>query len=236
MKYEGGKPQKIRRLPNMTNKTYMEVLPGALNMYRALVHIGAAGSSDSTILERGVYAYGTLHDNLPETLSFDYPLSLGITTSTNLQVGLVFPYGANLLIGWKNSTSYGVDVVSPSASPFATAKYEGLITHNSKIWAEKSANYLRGYFSSLVTGESIQLKYKIDRNSSWTEGSTSNTDNQNGYADTALDKEVRMPIPNMDNRYNEIQFGINFATNQSTSLSFYGIALELDDLSQEKRT
>lgn len=236
MKYEGGRPSKIRRLPNMTDKTYMEIYPNAMNTWRALNYIGVAGTSDSTLLERGVYAYGTLHEELPETLSFDYPLSLGASTSTSVEVGLVYPVGSKLLIGWKNGSNYAIDVVSPTASPFMTAKYEGLITDLDKIWGEKGVNYLRGYFKALSSGDSMKLKYKIDRESSWNEGDITSTDNQNGYTATANDKEVRMPIPTADSRFNEFQFGVNIATSNNTSPEFYGIAAEVDGLEQENRT
>ena len=233
MKYEGGKPQKIRRLPNMTDKTYMEVYPGAMNMWRSLAHIGISGTSDSTVLEKGVYAYGTLHSELPETLSFDYPLSTGTTTGTGIEVGLVFPVGSKLLIGWKSGSNYGVDYVSPSNAPFATAKYEGLITDADKIWGEKGANYLRGYFKALASGDTMQLKYKIDRASDWTYGATNN---QLGYSATANEKEVRMPVPTESNRFNEFQFGVTIGTTNTTSPEFYGVAAEIDEMTQEGRT
>ena len=233
MEYAGGKPRKILRLPKMTDKTTMEVYPGGMAMWRALTRIAVAGDSDSTTLKKGIYTFGTLNERRPETLSFDYPISTGDMTGTDVDIGMVFPMGSMLFIGWKDDTTYGVDVVKPSHSPFASATYESLITDAKKIWSEKAANFIKGYFKPLIDGDSVKLKCKIDRNASWTEGAT----NANkGYAAVAGEKKVRLPLPSGGNRFNEFQLGITLATTNTASPEFYGIAAAIDDLKQEERT
>ena len=227
MEYSGGRPKKIRRMPKVAPDITLEFNRKAIAMWRALVHIGMADNSTSTVIERGVYSWGTLHDELSPTLSFDYPLSLGITTGATLEIGLVLPFGSSLFISWRNGTSYGVDKVSPSNSPFTTATCEFLISDANKIWAEKQAQVIRGYFKALESGDSMTLKYKIDRNDSWTSGSAITT------ADV---KEARLPIPTKANRYNEFQVAVDMATSNTTSPEFYGWALESDDLQHERRT
>jgi len=226
MSYSGGKPRHIRRFPKMTPTKNMEVYPGGMAMWQALVRTGVAGSSDSSVLEKGVYSYGTLIERIEESMSFDYPTSLGVTTGTSLNIGMVFPMGASLFIGWQNSTSYGVDEINPDNAPFATATYESLITDAAKIWGEKSSNAMRGYFKALASGDSFTLKYKIDRNSSWTSGSA---------VTTAAKKEARLQLPTKGNRFNEFQFAVDLATSNSTSPEFYGLGVEIDDLQEEER-
>ena len=233
MRYTGGYPKKIRRMPKVATSDTLEINRNALAMWRALVHIGFAENSTSTAIERGVYSYGTLHDELDETLSFDYPTSLGITQSANLDIGMVIPVGSNLLISWRSLTSYGVDKVALSNDPFATATIEFLISDADKIWAEKQAQVIRAYFAELASGDTVKLKYKIDRASSWTEGVT---DNQRGYAQTADDKEARLPFPTKGNRFNEFQVAIDLTTTNTTSPEVYGWAIEIDDLQHERKT
>ena len=227
MTYAGGGAEKIRRMPKIVTADTLEFNRKAIAMWRALVHIGMAENSTSTTIERGVFSWGTLHKELSPTMSFDYPLSLGITTGATLEIGMVFPIGSELLISWRNATSYGVDKVSPSNAPFATATCEFLISDADKIWAEKQAQFLRGYFKALVSGDSVTLKYKIDRNSSFVSGTA---------VTTADKKEARLPLPTKANRFNEFEYAVDLATTNSTSPEFYGIALEVDDLQHERRT
>lgn len=225
--YSGGKAKKIRRMPKVTPGITLEFNRKAMAMWRALVHIGMCDNSTSTALERGVYSWGSLHAELPETLSFDYPLSLGVTTPADLDIGLLYPMGTKLFISWKKGIAYGVDSVSPSNAPFATATCEFLISDLGKIWAEKQAQFIRGYFKKLVSGDSVTLKYKIDRNDSWTAGTA---------VTTADKKEARLELPTKGNRYNEFQVAVDLATSNTTSPEFYGWGWESDDLQHERRT
>ena len=227
MIFDGGNPRKIRRMPFVKNSDTLSINRKALTMWRALVHIGFSSTSTSTGIYRGVYSYGSLHERLDETLSFDYPLSVGITQSANLEVGMVMASGTNLYISWKNGSSYGMDVVKPSNVPYATATYESLISDADKLWADKEVSTLRGYVKTLVSGDSFALKYKIDRNSNWTTGDTE---------DTADKKEVRLSFPKQGTRFNELQVGVDLATTNSTSPEFYALGIEIDDLQHERRT
>lgn len=227
MKYQGGRPIKVRRMPKISTKKFYEIAPHGLAMWRALVHIGMAIDTDDASVEQGVYSYGTLHEEVIETLSFDYPTSLGITTGTGLKIGLVYPLGSTLMIAWQNSTSYGVDAVKPSNNPFATAYYESLITSAGKIWQEKQASVIRGYFKAIVAGDTFQLGYKIDRNSSWTYGTA---------VSTADVKEARLSLPTKGNRFNEFQTRVILTTTNTASPEFYGYGIEIDELGRERRT
>lgn len=226
MKFDGGNPYKIRRMPNVKNSDVIEIHRKALTMWRALLHLGFSGTSTSTIIKRGVYSYGTLNQRLPETLSFDYTLSTGIIQDANTEIGMVFASGTNLYIAWKNGSSYGMDVVKPSNPCFATATYESLITDDNKIFGEKDGRTLRGYFKSIISGDSFALKYKIDRESDWA---------TNTAESTAAAKESRFPLPTGDTRFNEVQVGVNIATTNTTSPEFYGMGFEYDDLKGERR-
>ena len=227
MYYSGGGAEKIRRMPKIVTADTLEFNRKAIAMWRALVHIGMAENSTSTTIERGVYSWGTLHREVSPAMSFDYPLSLGITTGATLEIGMVFPIGSDLLISWRNDTSYGVDKVSPSNSPFSTATCEFLISDMGDVSKEKQAQVMRGYFLALAnSGDSVKLKYKIDRDSDWTEGTA---------VTTVGAKEARLSLPTKGNRFNEFQYAVDLATTSSVSPEFYGITLEEDTLAHEKR-
>jgi len=224
LKYIGGnKPTPVRRVPKMTDATYIEVYPGAMTMWGALLRTGWAGNSDNSVVERGVYTYGTITDTQPETLSYDYPISTGTRTGTGVQIGAVIPVNDQLLISWKDGVAYGVDVVDPTAAPFATGTLELLIGDNSEIWREKLFDVARGDFEALNSGESMTVKYKLDKASNWTSSDAEAT---------AGAKKVRLPV--LGTRYKEAQVAIDFATSVSTSPALLGLGYSFDDNKTEE--
>ena len=227
MKYEGGKPRKIRRMPFASTKKYIDIAPHALTTWRSLLHIGMAYNTDSSDVYQGVYSYGTLNDGIAETLSFDYPTSTSVTQDTGLKIGLVYPVGDTLLISWQYGTSYGVDAVKPTNNPFTEGKYQTLITDAGKIYQEKQALTMRGLFKALESGDSIKLSYKIDRESVWTDGTA---------VTTADAKEARLLLPTTGGRFDEFQMQTTISTTNSTSPEFYGMGLEYEDMTRERRT
>lgn len=216
LQYTGGaKANKIKRVPKITKGTYIETLPKAMNMWQALLRWGVAGDSDNTNVERGVYSYGQRDPSDPMSLTYDHPISTGSRASSGVQIGLVFPVDQKLLVGWKDGTAYGVDVIDPAGSPYPTATIERDIKDYGGVWKEKQAMKIRTDFKPLLTGESIKLKYKLDRASSWTEGSLVNT---------AGETEASLDI-NMGN-HKEVQIAADMATSVSTAPSILELTLE----------
>jgi len=224
--FNGGEVKVIKRMPRMTDKKYIEVAPKATCTWRSLVHLGMGLNTDSADFSQGVYAYGQISDVIPPSLSYDYPLSIGIKKATGLRIGMTYPVGKELMISWQYNTTYGIDVVSPDNSPFLSGRYESLISDLGKISNEKLLFYLRSYFKKLVSGDAISNEIKLDRNDSWTPLGTENT---------ADKKELRTQLPNNDNRFNEFQVSTIIATTNTTSPEYYGTALEFDDLAGESR-
>lgn len=228
--YVGGQSaKKLRQLPKMDITKELEVMPKAVGMWQGLLRWGVAGECDSTLVERGVYTYGQKDEEQPVSLSYDYPISTGTRTSTGVKIGFIFPVNKKLLIGWQDNVSYGVDVVDPAGSPFTSGVLELDIKDFGGVWKEKSANVIRAEFKPLLSGESMRLKYKLNRESAWVEGVT---DNQQGYSSTADDTFVRMTIPKGLHR--EVQIALEYATSVSTSPTALELALEEDLKSGEQ--
>lgn len=226
--YRGGTSAvKLKKLPKVTREVYVEMFPGALTMWKGLIHYGVAGNSDSTEIERGVYSWGSINTQYPDSLSYDYPISTGNRTAVNIKVGMIFPAGRKLLIGWQDNVSYGVDVVDVTGDPFASGTVEFLIQDDDFIWRDQKAFTLRGDFFPLVTGESVDIKYKLDRQASWiglTDLATAtNTTDEPGV--------VRLPIENGQNR--EYQLAIDLFSTGSTSPTILGESLYEDQLEEE---
>lgn len=207
----------LKRLPKMEATKYIETMPKAVAMWDGLLRWGAAGTSDSANVERGVYTYGKRKGSNKDSLSYDYPISTGNRATTNIKIGFLYPIGKKLLIGWKDNTAYGVDVVDPAASPFTTGEIVRNIKDYGGVWKRKKALTVRADFKTLLTGEQVRVKYKLDRASDWTYGSytTSSSD----------DKTIaRLPI-NLGN-HKEVQIGADVEASGTTSPTFTELTLE----------
>lgn len=212
-----------KRIPKMSETKYIETMPKAVTMWKALVRWGVAGTSDSSDVERGVYTYGRRKASNPVSLSYDYPISTGSLATTNVKIGFIFPVARKLLIGWKDNTAYGMDVVDQTASPFTTGIIERSIEDFGVVWKDKKTLIVRADFKPLNTGEAIKIKYKLNRSSSWTEGAT---DNESGYAATAGNTYARLNIPTGDAK--EIQIAAELTTSVSTAPTLLQLGEEVN--------
>src|SRR3990167_555830 len=98
-----------------------------MNMWQTYLTFGLDLNTDSTTAHQGAYTHGKKTNDDPETLGFSYPLSLGDQTSSSVKIGMVYPFGQDLYIGWQNGTSYAIDKVSVGNDAYATGTIEFLI-------------------------------------------------------------------------------------------------------------
>ena len=216
-----GEVTKIRTIPKMTLQTYLDVYPGAFNSWKGMQMIGAAAATDSTILEQGVYSYGRLNDAYPKALNYDFPISTGTRTGTSLSIGAVGSIGDTLFIGWKDSTTYGCDVVTKTAQPFTSALFEALIHDNQRAFKQKKAELIRVVHSPLISGQSVQLGHKIERAASYT------TDTANSTVDST---ETNFLLNDLD--YFEIQAEVVYVTSGANNISTKSVSVVFDDMSE----
>lgn len=215
--YGGGETQKMTQLPLLERDAYCEVAPGSMTMWRSLLFIGGPLNTDSATIHQGVYGYGRLNVNYPRALGFDYPLSLGDQQSSMVKVGSVFPAGQSLYIGWQNGNAYGIDKVSVTNDCYATATIEHLITDLSRMTQLKLPLVYRVDFEALTSGQSITVKYKADRETSWKTLETEDTVGATSIR-AILHQQVK-----------EIQFAEDIATTSGVSPVIIQAALENED-------
>jgi hypothetical protein len=212
--------QKIHSFPKLTNQTYVDIAPGAMSSWQAMLILGASYNSDSTAIEKGVYVYGQKNKNYSEAFIYGYPISTGIRTGTILKIGSVLGQGQTLHIGWRDNTTYGWDTVTSSSAPFATGVLESLIFDNNTPYKQKLASVIKVDHKALAADESVQISYKIDRATSWTDGTANATD------DTT---ETRLPI---NKRFKEIQIKVTLVA-VATSPTGTSVSLLFNDNEEE---
>jgi hypothetical protein len=220
--YQGGvEAQKLKRLPKMELTNFAEVFPGSMTVWQTLIHFGVCGDSDSPIISKGVYTWGSLNRNYAESLNFDYPISIGTVTGADIHVGMTASVGQKLLIGWRNGVNFGVDVVDPTGDCYTSGTYEALVEDMGIMEKAKLPLVLRADFEPLVTGQSVSIKFKADRESNWHSvmESTVGADN------------IRYRI---SNRVREIQPAVDLMSTSGVSPIIYNLALEEDKLAGER--
>lgn len=211
--YSGGrKAKKVKRIPKITKDKQIEIYPGAMAMWQSLMRIGV-GSSDSSVVERGVYTRGSLNEFYPEAFSYDYPISSGSRLST-VTIGMVAAVGKKLLIGWQDGVAYGVDVVDPAGDPYTNARIEMLIDDQGGTWKEKILSKVRADVVAMETGESIAIQQKLDRGD-WTDVDIQEDD----------DRAVVKADINAG-RHREYQIAIDLNTTVSTAPSLLSLTPE----------
>jgi hypothetical protein len=212
---------KIKKMPLLESNTYTEVFPGALTMWRGLLHFGLYANSNSTTSQRGAYSYGTLNPFYPEALSFDYPISTGNRGST-VTIGLVYPVGQNLLIGWQDGSGYGCDVVNFNNPPADNGEIQLFLNDGGKMWHDDDNLAIKAVYSPLRTGESITPEYALDRQSF----------NQLTTVSTVGSRNTKQLIAN--GRSCEVQIGVTMTQTNGTSPTLLGLTLDQDPLESEE--
>lgn len=219
----GAKSNKIKRFPKLARNDTLEILPGAMQFWRGLLHIGVAGASSSSTLEQGVYSWGSLNQKYPDTLSYDYIPSTSNTGST-VKIGMVYPVGTKLIVGWQDGIAYGADVINFANNPAPAGSIELLVQDNGYIWKDKQVMTIRGDHLPLALGESVDVKYKINRASSYTVSPINST------VDSDFEELVAQ-----NGRGNEFQVAFDLYATGSTSPTMTGISILGDDGSLESQ-
>lgn len=237
-------PEKIRTLPfgensynNNNNST--KIYPYAATVRNGVQLMAWPSVSTNTNIDFGVYSWGQVDKNFPNSFGYSYIISTGSKTyspSNNLTIGMVQNFGDNLFISWRDDLNggYGVDVVNSNSKPVAYSTIEGLIYDGGYVGKEKEADYVEGTWLPLPDGVEIVLKYSIDRGD-WVESERfSNTvtwQDGDGYArfDVFTDTEN-------GGRFNEYQFGMDIYCDDTVVESpiITSVSSVIDTLGQEQ--
>jgi len=218
----GSTVQITNAIPKLTRGKKVEVYPGAITQFEGRTLFGFAGlTDDSAGVEQGVYELGSELQELPTVLNFPHQVSTGTTQATTLKVGMLRAFGHDLYFGWDDNGTFGVDKITAGDGANASGSWESLIFDGGNPDADMMALTVTVRFEPLTTGQSITPKYKLDRASSFTNGTA---------ASTVGDTIARIHI---NTRCREAEFGFNVASTSNTFPKITSIELEWDDLSEE---
>lgn len=211
---------KLKRLPKMTDKTYLKSLFSSVTIYQGAPLFGYGFVTDSTVFEHGVYSYTSKESPYNDVWTYDYPTSATNSTGATVKIGAVKAYGTDLLIAWRDGATYGVDVVTPAASPFTSAVYESLIYDGDYPYMKKFIGVIRVDHQALLANESVQISYKIDQASSWTDGTANAVDGTT---------ETRLPV---NEEFKDLQVKLTLAAT-TTSPQLNQLTFDIEDDSEQ---
>ncbi|HEX9059154.1 MAG TPA: LamG-like jellyroll fold domain-containing protein [Clostridia bacterium] len=154
---------KVKRIPYLERSSYIETYPSAMTMWQGLLYFSMGGNSDSTKFPRNIYSWGTLYPMYPQSLTSDYVISTGNNGST-VNIGLVFPVGKKLLIGWKDGLAYGADIIDPNSGVYYKSGYlQSTIQDGGSVWHNDMVFKTRVDHLALGNNQTVSVGIYRDR-------------------------------------------------------------------------
>lgn len=159
-------------IANLDGGKYIEFMPGAVANYKKRVFFGvSSGGSATTIAGMGVYSLNrTSRGNI---LLHEHTISTGSDGDGEiLKIGALLPITRdNLLIGWRDASTYGIDNITTTSYTtsyggyFISPLYRVGTSDHTRKFQEVEINLAR----PLRTNEGIKLSYRNDLTDSFTD-------------------------------------------------------------------
>lgn len=207
------------------------VFPYAMTIRKGVHLFGFPSSTTNVNPNFGVYSWGAVDKNYPDSLGYSYIISTGsaqYSTSNNLQIGMVRSYGDLLHVSWQDQLNggYGIDFINNSSSAQTNSSFESLIFDNGFTAKRNKALRIYANFLTLPSDCSFKIKYKIDRATSWT------------YSPVITASSVQSNISSFDisssagTYFYEFQLGLDITSGTQPPI-FTSMTLIYDDTKEE---
>ena len=142
----------------------MEVLPQSWTSFNGLPLFGVSNVSGNPI-KQGIYSLGRHDSNYPLALNLEYVISTGSTS--DVKIGALLTIGTDLLVAWKDNTTFGCDVIDWS-NKYSNAYYKTLILDGGERQLIKDFKNFAFSYKSKPTGTDITVKYYLNDGSATT--------------------------------------------------------------------
>ncbi len=238
-------PVKLRNMPGSATEftnvnAPIVVYPYAATVRRGIHLMGYPSQTTNTAVNFGVYSWGQVDKNYPESFGYNYLISTGTqnySASNNLKIGMVKSFGDLLFISWQDDLNggYGIDIVSNTSKPASYAKLQTLLVDNGFVQKYKTALYMDVYYY-ITSGVGVTMGYKIDDTGSFVLSPTYTTTSLwNGGQNSV--NYARFDVTDANGgRFHEIQLQVEVTSDTTVTVppSIQSIALVYDDNAEEK--
>ena len=173
---------------------YIEFLPGAIADFKGRLFFGVSSGGSSTAIP-GMGVYSLQQTSEGNILTHEHTISTGSDGDGEiLKIGAIHPISRdNILIGWQDATSYGVDNLTTTSR---MTSYSGFFI--SPLYNVGSSQQLRKFLEieirfarPLRTNEGIKVEYRLNLTDSFTTLGT--FDFATYGAKLSLNKELNSP-------------------------------------------
>lgn len=236
-----GQPTKVRTLPGtqndfsyMTTKT--NVYPNTMTVRDNILLMGYPSSTTSLDIPYGVYSWGSVDKNYPQSFGYDYLISTGtqFNGGGSTQIGMVKNFGDLLHISWQDGAgNFGVDYVDNFSPPAPLAIWQSMIVDAGYVSKQKFGAYMEAYLSQLPSGSNLYLSYQIDRSGVWVTSPAYNSTTQfqgiPGYARWGISVDN-------DGRFYELQLQVTVTSDSTVTQppTALMVSLVYDDAKEEQ--
>lgn len=162
--YDGDRLMPFKRIPGAyTRSAYGLVHPGSVANFKGVPVFGFSNGSGNPA-PQGVYSLGSYSRDYPKVLDLSFPISErsgGALVTSSIEIGAIVVSGFDLMVAWKNGTSYGVDVIDYS-NKLTLAYFETMTLSQEKRDTLKTLANVAAYYNSLPASTGITFYYSIN--------------------------------------------------------------------------
>ncbi|MBI4137443.1 hypothetical protein HY469_05265 [Candidatus Roizmanbacteria bacterium] len=157
--YNGQYLVPFKKIPGSYSSTeYGTVHPGSVGNFMGVPVFGFSNGAGNPA-KQGVYSLGAYSRDYPKVLDLPYPISEGVTTG--LEIGAIVVADFDLLVAWKNGSTFGVDKIDYTAK-YASAYIETMILFQNKRDVLKTMANVSAFYNSLPASTGITFSYSIN--------------------------------------------------------------------------
>lgn len=228
---------KVRKMSYFQNTDYLGISdttvvnPNMSTSRYGILLLGYPSSTTNTNIDYGVYSFGAVDMQFPNSFGYSYELSPGLLNNntsgvSNLKTGMVQNFVDTMFASWSYTkggvTTNGIDILDNSSTAAQSGTWESLIFDGGSRFKQKYANRVKISFTPMPAGGTVTPFYRLDRGNKVSLASTTTTGATNALIE-------------INKRFHEISYGFDFTLPSGITAPeiFTGVTLEVDPTAGE---
>ena len=157
--YNGEQLVPFKKIPGTYSRTqYGTIHPGAVGNFQGRPCFGLSNGAGNPA-KQGIYSLASYSKDYLKVLDLSWVISQDITAT--MEVGAILVNDFDLMVAWKDGTTYGVDVIDYTAK-YASAYFETMMLFQDKRDILKTLKEVSAFYNSLPASTGITFSYSIN--------------------------------------------------------------------------
>lgn len=157
--YNGEQLEPFKRIPGTySNTQYGTIHPNAVANFKGVPIFGFSNGSGNPALQ-GVYSFGSYSRDYAKVLDLSWVISEAVTSS--IEIGSITVADFDILVAWKNGSSYGVDKIDYTAK-YTGAYFETMMLFQDQRDVLKTLAEVKVLYNSLPASTGFTISYSIN--------------------------------------------------------------------------